>query len=227
MLKKLLFLTLPIAAIAVLTMQTASADYYDCYGNVRPGSPGPSECHYFTDPPAANQPQNVTPNQPYEPSITITPICSGNNCNNRPQEIQPTISPSIIITPLCNERNCDPQPQEIVPEPVDSSAYIRNTRKYCVRDYCYFIFEICYSDGHCEEKSERVRRDEYEHREVEPVCTDWRDCLNNYTYNYYYNYYYNNYYYNNDYNDDCRYRERNCVYRGTHYGRYHNGYWHF
>lgn len=217
MLKKLLFLTLPIAALAVISIQTASADYYDCQGNVRPGTPGPSQCHWFTDPPSADQPQDVTPDS--SPSITITPICSGNNCGNRPQEITP--APYVPYAPY------EPQPQEIVPEPVDSSVHIRNTRKYCVRNYCYFIFEICYSDGHCEERSERVERDEYEdqnnyeHREVEPVCRDWRGCLNNYTYNYFYDRYYR------PYNNDCRYRNRNCIYRGIHFGGYHNGYWHY
>jgi len=205
MLKKLLFLALPVAALAIALMPTASADYYDCQGNLRPGTPGPSQCHYLTAPPAA-----VPQVQPVIEPVVVTP---------RPYVFEPL---QVELSPLTVEILQDDSDDD------DNEGHVENTRKYCVRDYCYFIFEICYDNGYCEEKAERVDRDEYENyeRPERERCTSWGECLNNYTYNYVYNTY-NNYYNYNNHDDDCRYTSRGCVYRGAHYGRYSNRYWDF
>lgn len=223
MFKKLLLIGMPLAAIVIISAQTASADYYDCYGNIQPGSPGNSECHYYTDTP--NHPHGQTQTPGY---VEMTPTCGGVPCD------------------LSQTRYPDPEPdyQELIPdydevppslaEPDfgddyfdnhNADTYIKNVRKYCVRDWCYILYELCYEyNDYCVDKGERVPRDEYEGRyDREPdYYRNWRDRLNNYTYNYFYNnYYYNNYY------DDCGYNNRYCVYRGINYGRYHNRYWDF
>ena len=186
MLKKLLYLAVPIAALTIIGVQSVSADYYDCEGNIRPGSPGPSECHYFTRPPAETHVNN-------EPSIT--PRCEGKDCYD----------------------------YKYRPDLPNNEPEIRNTRKYCVRDYCYFIYEICYSNGYCEQKAERIETDEYDEDHSQNRYY-WKDSLNNYVYNHFYFNFYNKDDHRHDY---CGYYDRNCVYRGAHYGRYHNRYWDF
>lgn len=209
MLKRLLYLAIPVAALTIIGVQSVSADYYDCEGNIRPGSPGPSECHYLTQPPT---------NRDVETEPSVRPRCEGRECYNynyRPN--LPDYNYNLILP--------EDEPEEIVPE--DNEPEIRNTRKYCVRDYCYFIYEICYSNGYCEQKAERIEKNEYE--DFEPDYDEnhshnryyWKDSLNNYVYNYFY---YN--FYDRD-DDDCGYYNRGCVYRGAHYGRYHNRYWDF
>lgn len=206
MLKKLLYFALPIAALTVIGMQTASADYYDCEGNVRPGTPGPSQCHYLTQPPSA------LPDQPEQTTPPVIESCPNGNCGI--YQYTPQLQPFTLVVP-------QDEPEEIVPDE-DEVTEIRNSRKYCVRDYCYIIYEICYSNGYCEKKAERIGRDQMDQNDNDHGNNYyWGNQLNNYVYNYfYYNYYYGR-------NDDCDYRNRNCVYRGSHYGRYTNRYWDF
>jgi len=196
MLKKLLYLALPIAALAVIGLQTASADYYDCEGNIRPGTPGPSQCHYLTVPPSSTP---VQP-EPVQPQLHV---------------YKPQLQPLTVVLP-------EPEEEEV--DEVD----IKNSRKYCVRDYCYLIYEVCYSNGYCEQKAERIDRDDYYDYDYDRGDNyrgnHWQDSLNNYVYNYFQ---YNFYNYGNRGHDDCDYRDRDCVYRGTYYGRYHNRYWDF
>jgi hypothetical protein len=204
MLNKLLYFALPIAALAVMGVQTASADYYDCEGNVRPGTPGPSQCHYLTKPPAE------LPVQPEPTTESITP-CANGNCGI--YQFTPQFPQYTIIVPD------DDEPEEIVPDDNEVTE-IRNSRKYCVRDYCYIIYEICYSNGYCEKKAEKVDRNDMNDDNHDNNYY-WGNQLNNYVYNYFYN----NYYFGR--NDNCDSGTRNCVYRGSHYGRYTNRYWDF
>lgn len=193
MLKKILLLSVPIAALALLSFQVTNADYYDCQGIIREGRPGPSECRQLRRPP---EPEEVPPQ--LTPSLRLTQLCGNFPCNE-PQNTEPY--------------RIDPNPPIERP---DEDLDIRKVRKYCVREYCYIIYEICDSSGHCEEEAKRVKQDEldWDNNEDCERCSDWRDRLSYNTYNYFYNNY-NNYNYNN------------YVYRGTHYGRYYNRYWDF
>ena len=200
MLKKILLLALPVAALAVLSFQVTSADYYDCQGILREGRPGPSECRQLRTPPELEQtePQDYNYSQPPR----LTRLCGNVPCDE-PQRIDPA-------TPT---------------ERPDPDLDIRKVRKYCVREYCYIIYEICDSSGHCTEEAKRVPREDF--YDYERPQNDWRESLNNYTYNYIYNNYNTFNFYNSDYFNDCRFYTRGCVYRGTYYGRYHNRYWDF
>ena len=91
MLKKILLLALPIAALAVLSFQVTSADYYDCQGIIREGRPGPSECRQLRrveDP----QAQNVAPRE-YDYPPRLTRLCGDVPCDEyqprNPQRIEP------------------------------------------------------------------------------------------------------------------------------------------
>lgn len=209
MIKKLLLLALPVAAIAVLSFQVASADYYDCQGNLREGSPGPSECRQLRDveeSSSTNTGVNTTPTTP----TTVTGI------NTLP-----------MVTQMCGDRPCSIVDTQTTTD--DDDFDIRNVRKYCVREYCYLIYEVCRSNGQCKEYSKRVPREDYEdyNNNTNNDYDDWRERLNNYTYNYIYNRYNIYNFYNSDRFNDCKFYENGCAYRGTYYGRYHNRYWDF
>ncbi len=175
MIKKILLLSLPIAALAFLSFQVASADYYDCEGIIREGNPGPSECRQLRKPPSSEDHQEY---------------------DRRPS-----------LTRECDYRGCIEVEQYHHNDEADLS--IRKVRKYCVRDYCYIIYEICEENGQCVEEAKRVKREEYEKK------PDWQDWTRQNTYNYFYQ---NNYYTKINFDS---------VYRGTHYGRYYNRYWSF
>jgi len=189
MLKKLLFLSLPIAALVLLSFQIANADYYDCQGIRREGQPGPSECRNLRTVEETQSQYDVPREYDYPPRLTR--MCGNVPCD----QYQPY------------------EPERIDPEPPteryeEDDLYIRKVRKYCVRNYCYIIYEVCDSAGHCEEEAKRYKKDKKD-------WDDWRDWFKKETYDYYYrHYYYPKYRYD-------------FVYRGSHYGRYHNRYWDF
>ncbi|MBN1494196.1 hypothetical protein JW911_00480 [Candidatus Peregrinibacteria bacterium] len=101
-----------------------------------------------------------------------------------------------------------------------SDKFIKNYRDYCAGDYCWVIYDECYDNTHCWEKKERYPRNEYD--------PDYNAGDNNYsrnrgnTWNYWVNYVVNNYYMGWP---TCDSRYQKCVYRGFHFGSYHNGYW--
>lgn len=151
MIKKILLLSLPVVAIALLSFQIASADYYDCDGIRREGQARP----------------NIY-----------------NGC-------------------WSTER------------PIEQDLDIRKLRKYCVRNYCYVIYEICEENGRCVEESKRIKKDDYEEYEQSIKKTKWRDWTRQKTYQYFY--------------DNYSYTKRNYdyVYRGTRFGGYNDRYWDF
>lgn len=193
MIKKILLLSLPIAALAILSFQVVSADYYDYQGIRREGQPGPSEWRQLRTPP------EIEDRYEYDRPPSLTRGCDEYNCNN-----VRTINP---IRPIEVER----YPQTNNNDEADLN--IRKVRKYCVRDYCYIIYEICEENGRCVEEAKRVKKENYEKKYEKKH--DWRDWTRQNTYKYFYK----NYYYPK--------QDFDYVYRGTHYGRYYNRYWNF
>lgn len=207
MLKKLLLFGLPVAAIAILFTQIASADYYDCQGNIRPGYPNASQCRGLKTPPAPINDVQTQPNS----SFSLTPTCNGVPCDIPQYRPERTTNPQTSIN---EAEELNPNNQDVpqsVNEPDKSEGFIKNIRKYCIRNYCYIIYEYCIN-GYCKETSKRILQDELDNNYS--IQNNWNDRLNNY--------FYNNYY------EGCRddYRGK-CIYRGTHYGRYHDNYWDF
>lgn len=100
------------------------------------------------------------------------------------------------------------------PDNYSKEYEVRNARKYCIRDYCYIIYDYCYDLTHCEEKVYKMPREEGRHED------DWRDMLEEYLDNYFDRY-------RPERCNPYGYPSRNCIYRGFYFGGFHNGYWHY
>ncbi len=91
---------------------------------------------------------------------------------------------------------------------------VRNARKYCIRDYCYIIYDYCYDLTHCEEKVYKIPREQGRDKD------DWRDMLEEYL----------DKYFDRHRPERCNpygYPSHDCIYRGFYFGGFHNGYWHY
>ncbi len=207
MIKKLLFAGTLTVALATLTMvaETVSADYYDCNGNLKSGDPSPSECHYFLSPTRTSSTSTSSDRNRagIVTSTTTTSTTVERNRANIVTEIGRNYSE------LEDARNAEDA--IIVNDPDDYSKEYekRNARKYCVRDYCYIIYDYCYDLTHCEQKVDKIPRDEYE--------SNWQDAFEDY---------WNNYFRRPQY-ENCRPQTGRCVYRGFYFGGFHNGYWYY
>jgi len=189
MTKKLLFagfLTMTLATLALIA-EPVSADYYDCNGNLKSGDPSPSECHYF-----------LTHQRTTSSSI-------GRNKVNIVTKIGKNYSD------LEEARNSEDAIIVDDPDTYSKEYEVRNARKYCIRDYCYIVYDYCYDLTHCEQKVDRIPRDEYENSD------DWKNMFEDYL----------NDYFKRNPNGNCGPQTGKCVYRGFYFGGSHNGYWYY
>jgi len=238
-----------LAAGLMMPVLTASADYYDCNWQVHSGDPAPSECHMFVTPedrtantlsPSGssgrtsdddNNVHNLTPSG-------SSGRTSDDNSDTGVHNLSPSgtsgrtsvdntetdtdvnyLTPSGSASDFRGENdNSDNYPAT---DENDSykDYYKKNVRDYCVRDVCYVLYDWCYDEIHCEAKKDVVARDEYD-PQYDPYDPNYSRNRNN-TWNYWINYYINNYYGM----PACDSRYQKCVYRGYHFGGYHNGYW--
>lgn len=281
MLKKILFASTIVATIAITltTGPLASADYYDCSGNLRPGEPGPSECHYFIQPaqrkpnrqrkpnilnPTKRKPNVLNPNE-REPNVlnpnernpnTVTPTrrnperTSQDKVNVLTPQARETVNvlkpnprePVNVSRPQARETlNTSSKNNLNVLEPArqrtEKTYKIRNTRKYCVKNYCYFIYDYCDSSGNCIRKQKKYENPNYNPYEYETAENsnanpgnnqdEQKNAYNNNILNNLVNNYINNHYYQYRSNNYCNSYMKDCVYRGFHFGGYHNGYWRY
>ncbi|MCD6109252.1 hypothetical protein J7J83_00630 [bacterium] len=256
MTKKLIFAGALTTGLTILTLlaQTASADYYDCNGNVRSGNPRPSECHYYLTPSRSRNhvintssdsstmnhrsrnhvintsSDSSTMNHRSRNHVINTSSDSSNTTHRERNHVVTDNSRNHVVTNsnrhreniitgigrnysnIEKARNSRNAIIENDPGNYSKKYEVRNARKYCVRDYCYIVYDYCYDLSHCEEKVQRVPRDDYWH------WNDWRNNLNKYL----------DEYLNKAGQEDCNRYDPNqdrCIYRGFHFGGYHNGYW--
>ena len=94
------------------------------------------------------------------------------------------------------------------PDNYSKKYEVRNARKYCIREYCYIIYDYCYDLSHCEQKIQKVHNDEYN--------DNWRDFFEDYLDGYI-----------NRHRECNNYGTGRCIYRGFYFGGFHNGYWHY
>lgn len=234
MLKKLLFagiLTTGLATLA-LVAQPVSADYYDCNGNIRSGDPRPSECHYYLVPSQTTTTTDSSRNRADIITDTSSTSSSSYDSDRTRADVVTEIGSSStssvyetdrnradIITEIGRdyydyERPSTDSNAILADDPDDySKEYeVRNARKYCMRDYCYIIYDYCYDLTHCEEKVYKMPREQYQYGD------NWRDMLEDYL---------NDYFGRNRYDDCDRYYRGRCIYRGFYFGGFHNGYWYY
>ncbi|MBD3156308.1 hypothetical protein GF369_00615 [Candidatus Peregrinibacteria bacterium] len=100
------------------------------------------------------------------------------------------------------------------PDNYSKKYEVRNARKYCIRNYCYIIYDYCYDLTHCEEKVYKMPREEGQYED------NWRDKLEDYLDSYFDRY-------RPERCNPYGYSSRNCIYRGFYFGGFHNGYWHY
>lgn len=235
MIKKLLFAGALTASLAVLALvaEPVSADYYDCYGNIKSGDPAPSECHYYITPQ-----RSATSDRDRAGIVTDSGSTSSTSDRDRANIVTPTgsgtsssYSPSTdrtradIVTEIGRnysdlEDARNRADAVILNDSEDEMDYyskpyeVRNARKYCIRDYCYIMYDYCYDLTHCEQKVQKMPRDNYDDGK------NWRDMFDNYLKDHYHR----------DRERNCnqygRYPGR-CVYRGFHFGGFQNGYWYY
>lgn len=222
MIKKLLLAGALTASLAILALaaQPVSADYYDCNGNIRSGDPRPSECHYFLSPTRSSSSDRTRAN------IVTDSSSTSSSDRTRADVVTNTGSSSSrtrvnVITPIGRNYSDLEEARNgadtiIVNDPDNySKKYeVRNARKYCMRDYCYIVYDYCYDLTHCEQKTQRIPRENYEYE------NNWRDKLEDYL---------NDYFQRNPYGQCDPYRRDRgkCIYRGFHFGGFHNGYWYY
>lgn len=215
MTKKLIFAGTLTVALATLVMiaETVSADYYDCNGNLKAGDPSPSECHYFLAPQ-----RTTSSNTSYDRKRAEIVTSTGSSSTSSTTTSTSTTgrSRANIITEIGRnyselEEARNAEDAIIVNDPEDYSKKYekRNARKYCVRDYCYIVYDYCYDLTHCEQKVDKIPRDEY--------GTNWQDIFEDY---------WNDYFRRPPY-ENCRPQTGRCVYRGFYFGGFHNGYWYY
>lgn len=261
--KKAIFLGTIVSTLAVIAVYSpiASADYYDCSGKYHYGSPGPSECHYLVNPPKRTERSERKPRKPntLEPGQRYNdPLRSDrenlNILKRRPRlesDIRVTDRGSNILKPQSRHKY-DLQKKErqrnvLVPQKREKEKEkryeIRNSRKYCVKDYCYYVYDYCDNYGNCVKKKRKYKNpnynpdndynnhyDEQDKQETENETSYSRGNIykNNKTWNYRVNKYIYNYYYNKIRQPEyCNNHSGRCIYRGFHFGGYHNGYWHW
>lgn len=265
MLKKLLISGLSLSALAILALgaQTASADYYDCYGGLHSGDPRPGECYLLPRPSEQQDDSNgyndLVPDQPSDDGNgdygynTLAP--SGYYYDDSSTDSYPSDQSDYgynVLEPsgyyyddgsydngyddsYNDDSGSDNEWYNPDAPPYYKKYEVRNARKYCVRDYCYILYDYCYDSTHCEEKTRRVPREHYEEvieeeeEERPPSLPDIYEPSRN-TWNYWVNYYINNYFYGYPYGTnrpECDHRHERCVYRGFHFGGFHNGYWYY
>lgn len=238
MLKKLLFAGALTASLAVLALvaEPVSADYYDCNGNLRTGDPRPSECHYYLTPtPSSSSTSDTSDSGRTRVDVTDdsnrTTTTTTTDSDRTRVDVTSDIGRDYSYPTYTTDRtrvdvteetgrnytddelngNYSEGIVETDPDNYSKKYEIRNARKYCMRDYCYIIYDYCYDLTHCEEKVYKMPREEYNYG------NDWRDMFEDY-----YDRYRDRYY-----RDDCdRYSSR-CVYRGFYFGGFHNGYWYY
>ncbi len=223
MVKKLLLAGSLTTALAVLALvaQPVSADYYDCNGNIRSGDPRPSECHYYITPPSnadrtrADVVTNSSSTSSYDSDRTRAGVVTNSSSTSSYDSSRTRANVVTEIgrnySDLEEARNRDDAVIVNDPDNYSKKYEVRNARKYCMRDYCYIVYDYCYDLTHCEEKVYKMPREDYGDRD------DWRDMFGDY--------------YNRSRNEDnCdqdRYGRSRCVYRGFHFGGFHNGYWYY
>jgi hypothetical protein len=238
MIKKLFFagtLTVSLTILA-LVAQPVSADYYDCNGVLQSGDPAPSECHYFLSPQRSSTSErnragivtdtgrstsNTESDRSRESDRTRANIIEDNYKTTRPTNNYNDRNRVSITSEIGrNYRDTEEsrnRPDAIIerdPDNYSKKYEVRNARKYCVRDYCYIIYDYCYDLTHCEEKVYKIPREKGNRED------DWRDMLEDYLDTYFDRYR----------PEKCNpygYPSRKCVYRGFYFGGFHNGYWHY
>lgn len=228
-----------LAAGLLMPVLTASADYYDCNWQIHEGDPAPSECHMFIKPDDMNSTNTLEPSgssgRTSDNDVnTLTPSgSSGRTSENDVNVLTPSGSSgrtydndANILTPSgsASDLRGETYPENNYPvtdeDDYYKKYYKKNVRDYCVRDVCYVLYDYCYDEIHCEAKKDVVPRNEYD-PQYDAYDPDYTRNRNN-TWNYWINYYVNNYFYGMPM---CDSRYQRCVYRGYHFGGYHNGYW--
>lgn len=235
MLKKLLIAGAVLGGITLLALSApfASADYYDCSGQFHYGDPGPSTCHYFIRPNERTRVPNdrnvLEPNereprepsvQPREPEINVL--------EPQPRDpYRPDVDQDRDVNVLVPQRR-EPSRTPSTTDRDEPRYEIRNTRRYCVRDLCYIVYDYCDDLGHCTEKvktydnpnyHEDIHEDiDHGHGHTDKYSRTWNYWINNYVYNYFYG---------NRNRDNCYPDRGRCIYRGFHFGGFHNGYWYY
>jgi len=242
MIKKLLLAGTITGALATLALiaQPVSANYYDCNGNLHTGNPRPSECHYFLTPARSsssnrnragvitNTESNSASDRSRANIVKESESSSTSSSSNRSRAgvVTNTGSTSYkstgrsragIVTEIGRnysdlEESRNRENAIIVNDPDNySKKYeVRNARKYCTRNYCYIVYDYCYDLTHCERKVQKEARKDYQQED------NWMDMFEDY---------YNRY--KNNHCDHDQYGRSRCIYRGFHFGGYHNGYWYY
>jgi len=212
--------------IAAITMPvlTAHADYLDCENRYHYGYPQQGECYYLMDPTDRG---GSTNNNNDDVTTGSADDYFGNDNSGYNNDDVTTGSADDYFGNSTLDDNTGSATDS---DDKYSDTYIKNYRDYCAGDYCWAIYDECYDDIHCWEKKDRIPRDEYdpEYNPDDNVKDDNNGNDYDYTrnrgntWNYWYNYVVNNYYMGSP---SCDSRYENCVYRGYHFGSYHNGYW--
>lgn len=231
MLKKLLLsgAVTGLIAVAAIAAPSACANYYDCNGNMHYGTPEYGECHYLVTPPSRSQSRERTPN-------TLVPSERQSEPETNRRDSVKVLEPQPRDTSY-RETSRDSvnvlEPQRREEQKSEGRYEIRNARKYCVRDYCYYVYDYCDELGNCVKKQKRYENPNYNPYENDETDSheDSYDRGNTYdyskTWNYWVNQYINNYYYQHSKPEYCYPGSGRCIYRGFHFGGYHNGYWYW
>lgn len=246
--KKALFLGTIVSTLAIIAVYSpmVSADYYDCSGKYHYGNPGPSECHYLVNPPKRTERAESKPRKPntLEPGQRHNePLRSGRDSLNVLQA-EPRLKTDKRVTD--RDRNLlKPQSRQKYDLQEKEKRYeIRNSRKYCVKDYCYYVYDYCDNYGNCVKKKRKYKNPDYnpgndynnhydgqDKQETENESSYSRGNTynnNSRSWNYRVNKYIYNYYYKKISQPEyCNNHSGRCIYRGFRFGGHHNGYWHW
>ena len=236
-------LVLSVLAIGLfMPVLTASARYYDCNWQIHEGDPPPSECYMFVSPDDARSTNTLSTSgssgrtSDNSTNTLSTSGSSGRTLDNSTNNLSTSgtsgrtsnnnvnvLTPSGSASDLRAESTKDDNAPATDPNDFYKEYYKKNVRDYCVRDVCYVLYDYCYDETHCEAKKDVENRNEYD-PQYDPTNPDYSRNRYN-TWNYWINYYVNNY--TNNYYigmPACDSRYQKCVYRGYHFGGYHNGY---
>jgi len=229
MTKKLIIagaLTLGLSVITLMA-EPANANYYDCNEKLQAGTPHPSECHYYLAPPQRTsstptrqrrrtESSGVTPSSRRRNHVVVDSTPSSRHrahvaTDSSRHRVNVITKIGRNYSDLEEARNRNDAIVVNDPNNYSKKYEVKNARRYCIRDYCYIVYDYCYDLSHCEEKVQRVPRSNYE--------SDWRTQLQDYL----------DEYFKRRPQQPCNPYGQNpgkCIYRGFHFGGYHNGYWH-
>ena len=222
--KLLLYL---ISAAVLMPVLTASADYIGCDGEYYYGEPQFGECWRMDDP------QNYNPD--HDNGNTVNDLEASGNSGRTMDDTDNSSDPwdnevnDLESSGSASDWREQSNKDDLAPETEEGDVYkethVENLRDYCTSDTCWVIYDECYDSQHCLPKKESYPRSEYDPNYDKEGNNYSRNRGN--TWNYWINYYLNNYYITNNYYGmpACNSRYQKCVYRGYHFGGYHNGYW--